>query len=702
MNLRFLPFVFGMMVVSSATNAETFDEVITESLTANDTYIYGNMELNNKSGGLKINLPRAAENYSNFIECKNNNIAVYSTMFSVSSSGSIAGTGLCIKESSADNTYSATLGINFNKDYKLFDFSTSSYPGTLPEKYYPMRFSAEEFTFDKGDMVVNGATTLKGGVAIEGGAGNYNSLMDISIPKGEDPTYIIYASDLNLPTNQGIFAVTNDGGLHCQDWVVTERNVGAPYNGGLSCTYNNDEGGFEFATFGYKRNYPISFDANKFTFNGGGLEVQKETVLDSMLQVKGKTVLDSMLQVKGMTVLDSMLQVKGMTVLDSTLQVKGETVLDSMLQVKGKTVLDSTLQVKGESVLDSTLQVNGKTALNSTLQVKGKTVLDSTLLVNGKTALNSTLRVKGESVLDSTLLVNGKTALNSTLLVNGKTALNSTLQVKGKTVLDSTLQLKGETVLDSTLQVNGVTVLDSTLQVKNGATFSEDVKVWGETNLSTLKINIPTIQVDKSGAKERAYGNFIDCHDVLTPAYNNMFKVSYDGHVGAVSLGLSASPLDNGNCAKFHCGYNKTDEAWLIDTESYGGQQNKFYPIIFRAGGYTFDSGDMVVNGTLTCKNELNVLSLNADDVNVNMKNVADYVFDENYNLKSLSEVESFVKENKHLPGIPSAAEMEENGVSLAKMSNMLLEKVEELTLHLIRLEKENAELKAKFEALEK
>ncbi|MBR5209467.1 MAG: hypothetical protein IKV67_06400, partial [Paludibacteraceae bacterium] len=255
---------------------------------------------------------------------------------------------------------------------------------------------------------------------------------------------------------------------------------------------------------------------------------------------------------------------------------------------------------------------------------------------------------------------------------------------------------------DSMLQVKGETVLDSTLQVKNGATFSENVKVCGETNLSTLKINIPTIQVDKSGAKERAYENFIDCHDTLTPDYNNMFKVSYDGHVGAVSLGLSASPLDNGDCAKFHCGYNNTDKAWLIDTESYGEQQNIFYPIIFRAGGYTFDSGDMVVNGTLTCKNELKVLSLNADDVNFNMSNVADYVFEEDYNLKSLSEVESYIKENKHLPGIPSAAEIEQNGVSLSKMSNILLEKIEELTLHMIRLEKENAALKAEVKSLKK
>ena len=602
-----------MMVVSSATNAETFDEVITESLSANDTYIYGNMELNNKSGGLKINLPRAAENYSDFIVCRNNNIAVYNTMFSVSSSGSIASTGLCVKESSADNSYSAQLGIYFNNNDRLFSFSTSSYPGTAKEKYYPIRFSAEKFTFDKGDMVVNGATTLKDSVVI-----------------------------------------------------------------------------------------------------GGGLKVQKETVLDSTLQVNGKTDLNSTLQVKGKTNLNSTLQVKGRTALNSTLQVKGESVLDSTLQVNGKTALNSTLQVKDETVLNSTLQVNGKTVLDSTLQVKGETVLDSMLQVKGKTVLDSTLQVKGMTVLDSTLQVKGMTVLNSTLQAKGVTVLDSTLQakgvtvldstlqVKGVTVLDSTLQVKGETVLDSTLQVKGETVLDSTLQVKNGATFSEDVKVWGETNLSTLKINIPTTQVDKSGAKERTYSNFIECHDALTPAYNNMFNVSYDGHVGAVSLGLSASPLDNSNSAKFHCGYNKTDEAWLIDTESYGGEQNKYYPIIFRANGYTFDSGDMVVNGKITCKNEMKVLSLNAEDVNVNMKNVADYVFDENYDLKSLSEVESYVKENKHLPGIPSAAEIEENGVSLSKMSNMLLEKVEELTLHLIRLEKENAELKAKFEALEK
>ena len=84
------------------------------------------------------------------------------------------------------------------------------------------------------------------------------------------------------------------------------------------------------------------------------------------------------------------------------------------------------------------------------------------------------------------------------------------------------------------------------------------------------------------------------------------------------------------------------------------------------------------------------------------MNNAADYVFEDNYDLKSLNEVESYVKANKHLPGVPSAAEMAENGMSVSEMSNLLLEKVEELTLHMIELQKENQALKAKVESLEK
>jgi hypothetical protein len=72
----------------------------------------------------------------------------------------------------------------------------------------------------------------------------------------------------------------------------------------------------------------------------------------------------------------------------------------------------------------------------------------------------------------------------------------------------------------------------------------------------------------------------------------------------------------------------------------------------------------------------------------------ADFVFEPEYQLRSLDEVESFILDNKHLPDIPSAAAMEEKGVNLAEMNKLLLMKVEELTLYMIELRNEINALK--------
>jgi hypothetical protein len=66
-----------------------------------------------------------------------------------------------------------------------------------------------------------------------------------------------------------------------------------------------------------------------------------------------------------------------------------------------------------------------------------------------------------------------------------------------------------------------------------------------------------------------------------------------------------------------------------------------------------------------------------------------DYVFSNNYQLPSLEVVENYIRENKHLPEVPSAEDVQKNGVSLGEMNAILLKKIEELTLHLIRQEKQ-------------
>lgn len=73
----------------------------------------------------------------------------------------------------------------------------------------------------------------------------------------------------------------------------------------------------------------------------------------------------------------------------------------------------------------------------------------------------------------------------------------------------------------------------------------------------------------------------------------------------------------------------------------------------------------------------------------------ADYVFEPDYQLMPLENVESFVKENKHLPNVPSAEELSKEGLDMQKTSAKLMEKIEELTLYMIEMNKEMKALKA-------
>jgi len=107
--------------------------------------------------------------------------------------------------------------------------------------------------------------------------------------------------------------------------------------------------------------------------------------------------------------------------------------------------------------------------------------------------------------------------------------------------------------------------------------------------------------------------------------------------------------------------------------------------------GTTDPQSELSVNGTITAK-----------EIKVTETGWSDYVFEPDYNLPTLDQVEKHIQEKKHLPGIPSASEVAENGVSLGKMQAKLLEKIEELTLYVIeqdkriqKLENENNELRS-------
>lgn len=90
-----------------------------------------------------------------------------------------------------------------------------------------------------------------------------------------------------------------------------------------------------------------------------------------------------------------------------------------------------------------------------------------------------------------------------------------------------------------------------------------------------------------------------------------------------------------------------------------------------------------------------------AESVTVKMQGSwPDYVFSDDYKLSSLTETEKSIKENGHLPGIPSAEEVKTNGIDLGTMNSKLLQKIEELTLYLIEQSKEIKNMKEEIRIL--
>lgn len=104
-----------------------------------------------------------------------------------------------------------------------------------------------------------------------------------------------------------------------------------------------------------------------------------------------------------------------------------------------------------------------------------------------------------------------------------------------------------------------------------------------------------------------------------------------------------------------------------------------------------------------TCKLKLLVDgAIGASEVRVSTNAWCDYVFDKNYKLKSLSEVEKFIQINKHLPEVPSEKEVVENGMAVGEMMKIQMKKIEELTLYMIELQKQNEKLATEVASLKK
>lgn len=115
--------------------------------------------------------------------------------------------------------------------------------------------------------------------------------------------------------------------------------------------------------------------------------------------------------------------------------------------------------------------------------------------------------------------------------------------------------------------------------------------------------------------------------------------------------------------------------------------------VIEKNGSVGIGTGDTPINpNDLLAVNGL----IHAKEVKVDLVGWPDFVFQNNYKLTSLTILEKEIEKLGHLPNVPSAKEVSENGVNLGEINKILLQKVEELTLYIIQMNKEIEKLKLK------
>ena len=215
------------------------------------------------------------------------------------------------------------------------------------------------------------------------------------------------------------------------------------------------------------------------------------------------------------------------------------------------------------------------------------------------------------------------------------------------------------------------------------------------------------IQIFESGAFKGSFGTYSQGDKFRVERTSDMIAYKKNGTTFYTSLVSSSSELI-ADASIFSSGATITNATFCFGSKCFSSSSSVFVDDDNSGDGTVrYSEGKVIIGDALTNKQgdyrlyvQGGILTELAKVSVRNSASWADYVFEENYQLNTIEEVEAFVKQNKHLPNIPSATEVTKEGIDVAKMDASLLRQIEELWLHLIKLSKENKELEDKIDLL--
>lgn len=347
-------------------------------------------------------------------------------------------------------------------------------------------------------------------------------------------------------------------------------------------------------------------------------------------------------------------------------------------------ILVMSLKLQSQTV--STTTISGSLRVNDSLRVLNSINSSGDITSSGEIVARDTMRAQKD------VLVDGNAQIGNNLKVSGSTELN-TLRVNGPMFLQSTLPVSPDPCISLLV---GIPAINGGQQL---ATLSPADALGLEAQMEVNPCPTPPV----IPFAWQTYGNHVNTNNRWIGTIENydfniktnnafQFVCKANGDIGLGAFGGTT--------------YNTTGKKYRLFVANSGeisaGIQDASgkYPFVVKPNGATSIGFARPKVGGLAASAMLSVDGLIlAKEVKVAIANThwADYVFTCNYILKPLDEVEAYIVRHKHLPEVPSEAQVNEEGINLADMNATLLKKIEELTLYLIeqnkrleKLEKEN------------
>ncbi|WP_294674360.1 hypothetical protein [uncultured Fluviicola sp.] len=338
----------------------------------------------------------------------------------------------------------------------------------------------------------------------------------------------------------------------------------------------------------------------------------------------------------------------------------------------------------------------------------------------------------------------GTTAPTARLTVAGSTRIDSTLTVNDSVVMATSARVGEDLKVEGNLYIPNIPSLEhytnESFLVKDINGLVQGITTQGmASTIYSLSCDLAGVNPFWNNGPNKLY---TECAGVRVGIGTNSPEFTFDcrgdaktaGHLWAnqsLSIGANMNAFSKLNIVN-------TNRAAVIQANTVGNTKpyqrlmyfeydntdTKILEVQNPTAGYTAFSlnsnGEMDIhngvvpifhlgtNGMLSLRNnsmetfrvEANGM-VRARKIKVDSETWADYVFDENYKLLPLNELELFVKQNKHLPSIPSEQQIKEEGIDVTEMNVKMMEKIEELTLYLIQQNKEIEKLKAEIQRMQ-